>query len=210
MALPATAPTDTPVVARWSILSDDPTLAELSCRFAPDVLAPDVGQDVPCAVGVNELALQGYPTGVYESELTLSRNGTSFRRRSDIVAGTPPAVTELGALAAGDPFDPDYTPEHYYIDHYEVTGLSGTRAFAIEASTNDFGMYLGLYDRVRRNASTGGGLLRYAVAGVDGKARMVVVPEAGRHYVIGVSSYEADVVGSYELSLVNDGALTPR
>jgi hypothetical protein len=208
--LPATVAANTQLAVRWSILSDDTALTGFSCRFEPDLLDTGLGQNVACGVGATQLALQGFPDGVFVTELVVTRLGAAFRRRADIVSGTPARVDVDGALAASDPIDPDYKFGTYYIDYYEVTGLSATRAFAVEASTNAFWPFLVIYDLDQRDFVQGGGALGFGELQADGSARIVVLPEPGRRYLVGVSSFEPKAVGGYTVSLINDGTLVPR
>ena len=106
-----------------------------------------------------------------------------------------------------DPVDPDYSFAMFHVDYYDITGLAGTRAFAIEARSAAFTMFLTLYDLDQRDFANGGGILEIGEIMMNGNTRLVVVPEAGRRYLIGVSSLEMDATGGYTVSIVNDGAL---
>jgi serpin B len=39
---------------------------------------------------------------------------------------------------------------------------------------------------------------------------LVIVPEAGKTYLVGVSSFEEAALGTYQISIVNDGAIAPH
>jgi hypothetical protein len=74
----------------------------------------------------------------------------------------------------------------------------------VEAHSGIF-LFLTLYDLDARDFVTGGGVLDSGDATDDGGERIVVVPEAGRRYLVGVTSFD---VGSYSISITNDGTLT--
>jgi hypothetical protein len=164
---------------------------------------------VACGLGASELTLPGFSTGIFATSLSVTRGDVTFDRRAIVIAGTPAAITTQGALTTADLLDPDFGSS-YRIDYYDVTGLAGTRAFAIEADSGAFGTFLVLYDLDQRDFVTGGGILDFGVTLPNGVPRIIVIPEAGRRYLIGISSFETDALGSYTVSILNDGTLTPH
>jgi hypothetical protein len=173
------------------------------------VLGSLPGQDAACALGDNQLALAGFPTGIFPTRLTATRDGITFDRRVDVISGTPVETETTGALEAQDPTDPDaFNPAH--IDYYDVTALSGTKAFAVEVGSGQYTARLAVYDADTRDFINGGGALQRGQPDAAGDTRLVVVPEAGKRYLIGVSSFEDAALGPYLLTIVNDGTLTPH
>jgi hypothetical protein len=210
LKFPDTVAANTPVAAAWSILGDAPSLTGFTCRFEADLAAAPAAQDVACSLGATTLPLPGYPTGIFATRLTVVRDDVTFTRRMDLVSGAPTHVDLAGALEAQDNLDPDYPFAPYHIDYFDVTGLGGTRAFAVEAASDgQFSMFLTLYDLDQRDFVNGGGAL---VTGTtkNGAERIVVVPEPGRRYLVGVSSFEQAALGAYTISILNDGTLSPH
>ncbi len=204
IGLPDALDPDTAVTARWSILTDTPALDGFTCAFSPDLAGGAPAQPVACGLGTTELPLAGFSTGIFATELTVTRDDLTFTRRFNVTAGSPSRVDVAGSLAAGDPYDPDYSFGNYHVDYYDLTGLTGTRVFALDAISTGFSMFLTLYDLDERNFATGGGILDISAE------HIVVVPEPGRRYAIGVSSFEEDATGDYVVSVFNDGALSPH
>ncbi len=199
---------DEQVTATFRIVGDPDAPTDMTCRFEADVIA-GTSQEIPCGLGETTATLAGFPTGLYLTSLTVESGDVSFSRRIDVTSGAPPTTKTLGALEAQDPIDPDYSAP-YHIDYYDVGDLSGTKAFAIEArSTSLFTMFLTLYDADQRDFDLGGGLLQFGQF-LEGNERMIVIPEPGKHYVVGISSLEQAALGTYEVLIINDGVLTPR
>ena len=207
MALPAAIAIDTPVDVSWGIIGESPGLADFTCRFDLDGPGPIVAQDIACGLGSNSVQLAGFTTGIFPAELTVTRASTAFSRRVNVFAGTPLGVDSQGALTNQDPLDPDYF-DPYFVDYFTVGGLAGTKAFAIEAR-GDFGVFLTLYDADQRDFVNGGGILEVGNSTGDGAERIVVVPEPGRRYLVGVSSFAPQDTGDYTVRIINDGTLTP-
>ena len=138
----------------------------------------------------------------------MTRDGDEvmFERRVNVVSGTPPASSKNGALTNNDPLDPDYQ-DPYFVDYFDVTGLTG-KAFAIEAESNQFSVFLTLYNLDQRDFDNGGGILGFGTFVGGDKMRIVVVPEPGVTYLVGVSSFDVQETGNYKVSIVNDGTLT--
>jgi trypsin len=211
LALPEAVTSDAPVVAHWSILADTQTLTGFTCTFEPDIAAGTPSQDVACGLGATDLQLAGFPTGLYVTELSVTRDGVSYTRRTNVVAGSPPRIDLAGALEATDGLDPDYSFAPYHIDYFDISGLTGSRAFAIDATSGGgFTMFLTLYDRDQRDFLSGGGVIAFGQPAADGQERIVVIPEPGKRYLVGVSSFEDDATGAYNVALINDGNLAPH
>lgn len=207
--LPSQVAPDSSITVDFALLADDPSLEGFTCSFAGDLAAGTAAQPVPCTLGDNELVLPGFPTGIFATALVAARDGVTLQRRVDLIAGSPPSTPTAGALEAQDPLDPDYT-DPYHLDYFDIGALTGSKAFAIEASSTNFGMFLTLYDADARDFDNGGGILAFGESTASGTSRIVVVPEAGKHYLVGVSSFEVFALGTYQVSIVNDGALTAR
>lgn len=139
----------------------------------------------------------------------MSREDVEFRRFVNVFSGAPTRVTTTAALEAQDPLDPDFG-DPFHLDYFDVGGLSGTKVFAIEASSAAFGMFLTLYDAAERDFVNGGGAVAFGDFIDDETQRIVFIPEAGKTYLVGVSSFEEAALGAYQVSILNDGALTPR
>ncbi len=200
---------NTAVSVHWSILGEDDSMTGFTCQFDPDLAGTIAAQDVACGLGGTDLQFAGFPTGIFATALNVTRDGLTLSRRVDVVSGTPAATNSGGALATTDPLDVDYN-DPYRVDYYDVSGLAGTKAFAIEAESSAFGMFLTLYDLDQRDFVNGGGILAVGSTTSDGKERIVVVPEAGKSYLVGVSSQNVNETGTYVVSILNDGVLTAR
>jgi trypsin len=213
MTLPERVDPDLPFDIRWQILTDTPGLEGFTCAFDADVLDAAPEQDITCNLGTSAVPLAtGLPTGIFGSELAVSREGLTFKRRVTVTSGLPPKIDSTGELTAQDPVDPDFAGfGNFRIDYYEVTGISGTRAFAVEArATSAIPLQLALYDLDQRDFDTGGGFLESSRPTSDGRERLVIIPEPGLSYLIGVSSFQDNATGTYDIAIVNDGSLTPR
>ncbi len=207
-SLPGEVEADDPLTVHWSILADDPSLTGFTCTFDPDLSDDTPGEDVECGVGATDFELAGFPTGIFASALTVTRAGDEvmYERRVNVVSGTPPASSKNGALTNNDLLDPDYQ-DPYFVDYFDVTGLTG-KAFAIEAESNQFDVFLTLYNLDQRDFDNGGGILAFGDFIGGNKVRIVVVPEPGVNYLVGVSSFDISETGNYKVSIVNDGTLT--
>lgn len=205
--LPETIPANTATTMRWRIIDDGSGLTGFTCSFAGDIAAGTPAQTASCQLGDNQLALTGFPNGIFATALTVSRDGVEFQRHVNVFAGSPSKTTTNAALEAQDGLDPDYN-DPYHIDYYDVTALAGTKVFAIEAESDDFGMFLTLYDADERDFVNGGGLLQFAEQ-IDGSTqRLIVVPEPGKRYLVGISSFDVAEIGTYKVSILNDGVIT--
>ena len=210
LALPAQVPAATPLQVEWNIIGDDGVdPSGFACRFDADGRGPGAAEDVACGLGDSEVAVAGFATGIYAAELTVEHGDRTMTRRQVVFAGQPAATAQGGALSAQDPTDVDY-PDPYYVDYYAVSAFAGDRAFAIDVATTAFDPFLTLYDADARDPVTGGGILAFADYIGNGTVRLVVVPEPGVNYLVGVSSYWPQDTGSYQLTIINDGVLTAQ
>jgi hypothetical protein len=163
------------------------------------------GTGSSCQPGTNQVIVSGYPDGAYKLRLSATSAGKTRAREELIVAGTPVATEIEGALSITDDSDADY-PGTYYIDYYEVTDAEAGVLSLIDVSSS-FSVQLGLYDADQRSAADGGGVVRI-VSGGD-SVSMDFIPEAGKRYLVGVSSQGSQATGSYTLRLQNNGTPTP-
>lgn len=206
---PLVAPNEA-VDVHWEILGDGSPLTGFTCSFERDLAAAAPAQTVACELGDNQLSVAGFATGIFATSLTVTREGVEFRRALNVIAGSPARTQSTGALEAQDPLDPDFMGTPFHLDYFDVGGLSGTKAFAIEASSAQFSMYLTVYDAAERDFVNGGGAIAFGEFIDDDTQRVVLVPEAGKTYLVGVSSFEDAALGSYQISIVNDGTLSPH
>jgi hypothetical protein len=209
LAIPDELEPDVPVDASWRLLGDDGGAGAFACAIDVDGAGPAAAQDVACGLGATQVTLPAFATGIYPTELSVVHGADTARRRVNVFVGDPIAIDTPGSLTAADPVDPDYLPGEYYVDYFDVTGLDGTKAFAVELRSTAFDPYLTLYDADLRDPVDGGGILDVAGPRPDGSLRLVVVPEPGRNYLVGVSSYDTQETGSYTVSILNDGTLAP-
>jgi hypothetical protein len=208
MMIPDTVGANTPVDVHWAIIGDDPALVGFTCKFDPDLSDAVAAQDVACGLGATDLSFPGFATGIFAASVTVTRADIAFERRVEVFSGSPSSTTTTGALSNADPLDPDYS-DPFHVDYYDITGLSG-KAFAIEAESSAFGMFLTLYDLAERNFATGGGILDFGTQISNDGQRLVVVPAAGTSYVVGVSTQGVNETGNYTISILNDGTLAPH
>lgn len=208
--LPAQVAPNEAVDMHWEILGDGSPLTGFVCSFEGDVAAAAPAQPVACELGDNQLSVAGFATGIFATSLTVTRDQVEFRRTINVIAGTPTRAQRTGALEAQDPLDPDFMGTPFHLDYFDVGGLSGTKAFAIEASSAQFTMFLTVYDAAERDFVNGGGAIAFGEFIDDETQRIILVPEAGKTYLVGVSSFEDAALGTYQVSIVNDGTLSPH
>lgn len=210
--VPSLIAPNTPFAVGWNILTDTPDLTGFSCELAHDVLTGPPAAPIPCGLGRTTATVAGYPTGLFGARLVVTRDGLTFERNIDVTSGEPSSTESLGALTARDPSDPDLSGfADFHLDYFDVGGLSGTKAFAIEVeATSPFAPTLTLYDLAERDFVSGGGLISSGKPTPAGNQRIFVLPEAGKTYLVGVSSAEPAALGGYKIRIVNDGTLTPR
>ncbi len=206
--LPSQVAPDAAVEVHWEIIADGSPLTGFTCSFEADVAAATPAQTVACELGDNQVSVAGFATGIFATSLIVSREDVAYQRLVNVISGVPTRVTTTAALEAQDPLDPDFS-DPYHLDYFDVTGLSGTKAFAIEASSGEFGMFLTLYDAAERDFDNGGGAVSFGEQiDNDGLQRLIFVPEAGKTYLVGISSLEEAALGTYQVSILNDGTLT--
>lgn len=158
-----------------------------------------------CQAGTNQVLIAGYPDGAYQLTVSVSSGGRTRSRSEVIIAGALEESEVEGGLSLGDVSDADY-PGTYYIDYYAVTTAEAGVLSLVEVDAG-FSLQIGLYDADLRTAIDGGGVLDLASGGTS--AAFHFLPEAGKRYLIGVSSQGSQVTGSYTLRLRNNGEPTP-
>ncbi len=208
--LPSQVAPNEAVELHWEIIGDGSPLTGFTCSFEGDLAAATPAQTVACELGDTEVSVPGFATGIFATSLTVTRDDVEFRRNVNVISGTPARTQTTGALEAQDPLDPDFTFAPFHLDYFDVSGLSGTKAFAIEATTNEFTMFLTVYDAAERDFANGGGAIGFGEFIDDDTQRIIIVPEAGKTYLVGVSSFEEAALGTYQISIVNDGTIAPH
>lgn len=186
-----------PSEIRFRVLGD--AGAGVECTFDPDGDGPQAAAAIDCAIGENQHTAAGWATGIYQPVLTAAIDGASFSRSAFVITDDVPASTTSDALSATDPTDRDFE-EPYYIDHYELTGLEAGQLVAVDV-TSSFEPYITLYDADVREPSGSGGELALAAPAGD-VWRLVFTAEAGKRYLVGVSSFEPQATGSYQLEVL--------
>lgn len=183
----------------WNIFAEEGAGYSYTCKFAVGKpgASPDV-RAVPCTLGANSYTLRG---GIAEGRRDISltvetSNGTQSREsRVGLVAHSLD-----GELTTTDSIDPDYPKETYYIDYVELEGLTVGELVTLVVDTTQFSSFMVLFDKAERNPQTGGGDLGSGYSSITFKV------EADINYLVGVSSYSSEGVGSYKL-LTSQGTL---
>ncbi|MCG8425298.1 MAG: trypsin-like serine protease [Proteobacteria bacterium] len=192
----------------WRILDEADPAREFICEYDADGPGSQQPQDLTCTSGRHRLALE-LDEGVYISQLRVSLDDTEFRRNKAVTVGAPPRVSIDGELVAGDAIDPDYPGLIYYIDYFDIVDLTHEKAVAVQVTSNDLNLFVGLYDRDQRDANGFGGLLQLFPVGPDGVAETAFFPNPEVKYVVGVSTFFQEEVGAYSVTVVNDGTPVP-
>jgi hypothetical protein len=177
---------------------------EFECEIDLDgagIIAPTGNS---CQGGTNQVLIGGYPDGAYQLTVSVSSGGKTRTRSEIIIAGALEESEVQGGLTLTDASDADY-PGTYYIDYYEVTTAEAGVLSLVEVDAG-FSLQIGLYDADLRTAIGGGGVLELASGGSS--AEFYFLPEAGKRYLVGVSSQGSKVTGSYTLRLRNNGEPT--
>ncbi len=181
-----------------------PESANYSCRFDPDGDGPLGSEEFVCEAGVNHVDFGGYADGIFASRINVQSASRQGHRSLFVRAGEPPFTETTGTLTSNDGNDPDFGGD-YYIDHLALTDLTAGVVTRVEVEST-FGLYLGLYDANVRTANGGGGLDSRNGEGPDADmASIQFVPEAGRSYLIGVSTLAERRGGDYTVRMVNSG-----
>ncbi len=125
-----------------------------------------------------------------------------------VLVGSPPVSSADGALTVDDPLDPDF-PDPYFIDYFDLAGLSGQKAVMVRVTTTDFFPFVSLYDRDLREAGDPNNFLDLfdLTFNDDGSitAELVFFPDPAIRYVIGVLTFLVEETGSYSVAVVNEG-----
>ena len=195
----------------WTIIDEARHPRPFECSIDLDGPGPASSEQLSCAAGPNHAEIAAPPAGLYLSELVAARSGAneSFRRNPRVMVGTPPVSSVNGALTEDDPPDPDYLPDRYFIDYFDLAGLSGQKAVMVRVTTTDFIPFVSLYDRDLREAGDPNNFLDLFdfIFNDDGSvtAELVFFPDPAIRYVIGVSPLFAEETGSYSVAVVNEG-----
>jgi hypothetical protein len=199
------------LVLSWTILDEARDPRPFQCTIDFDGPGPASSEQLPCAAGPNQAAIAAPPVGVYLSELVAARPDAneSFRRNPIVLVGSPPVSSADGALTEDDPTDPDFLPDRYFIDYFDLAGLSGQKALMVRVTSMDFLPFVSLYDRDLREAGDPNNFLDVfdLTFNADGSvtAELVFFPDPAIRYVIGVSSLFVEETGSYSVAVVNEG-----
>ena len=194
----------------WTIIDEARRPRPYQCSFDLDGPGARSIEQMPCAGGPNHAEVAGAPVGLYLSELVAARSDAneSFRRNSIVLVGTPPVSSADGALTEDDPIDPDF-PDPFFIDYFDLAGLSGQKALMVRVTSTDFLPFVSLYDRDLREAGDPNNFLDLFefVFNDDGSftAELVFFPDPAIRYVIGVSTFGVAQTGSYSVEVVNEG-----
>lgn len=180
------------------------------CIADSDGRASLPGSSSECFEGTNQSvlpALEG--DGVFIQSLTAKLDDTTFTRTNNLVVGTPVEQNDSGELTSDDPTDPDFPNTPYFIDYFDIAGLSAEKAVKITVESSSFDSFVGLYDRGFREANGGGGTIS-TFSGIPGSpAELFFFPESDTNYVIGVSTFDPEAVGEYKVTILNDGDVEP-
>ncbi len=184
----------------------DPDFQDQFFDCALDVDGPGVleGDGFSCKAGVNSIRVSGYPDGIHLPTLQVESGGRTQARQQILRVGTPSSTEQSGALTISDETDADYAGADFYIDYFSVDETEPGKAVVIEMESS-FGGQLAIYDADVRDTS-GGGTLQVDAGGLTNS--LLLIPQAGRSYLIGVSSIGQQATGTYTLRLVNSGTAT--
>ncbi len=199
----------------WRIIDESAQPRAFACELDADGPGPERGIAAECTAGDSRLELVDFADGIYASQLTAvirdPADDTSFQRQDFVVVGTPPEVSIDGELSADDEVDPDFPSSIYFIDYFDIAGLSYDKPIAVRVSSEDADLFVGLYDRDVRESLGSGGVLQYFFGTLEdpGTAEIFLFPESGINYLIGVSTFGEEQVGSYTVTLANAGEPVP-
>ncbi|GLS26292.1 hypothetical protein GCM10007877_20070 [Marinibactrum halimedae] len=191
----------------WNILDESYLPRVFDCFVDGDgagTLLPE--EFVECFEGGNSISLPPLGDGVFVSTLYASLGDAQFERKNGVISGTPVESLVSGSLTVEDIIDPDYLAP-YFLDYYDVDGLSGEKAFAIRVTADTLDdLFIALYDRDVREVNGRGGVLNTTFTfGQGSVAEMIVETQPGVNYVVGVSTFSAEAVGDYTISILNEG-----
>ena len=195
----------------FGILDEAERARDYACSF--DLDGPGAAPPVPlaCTAGTNQADIPGVSSGIFLAELAAaleSQPEPRFTRSAALIVGSPSETTVQGELTLDDATDPDL--EHlFFIDYYDLAALGGDKALAIRVRSAAFTPFVRLFDRDLREAGDPNGTIAVFPAAVpDGEgfvSELVMFPQPGIHYVVGVSHEIIEDIGSYTISTVNDG-----
>lgn len=191
---PANPAQDSVATFSWRIL--DEGNSSFSCSLDPDGALPGSATNVPCTKGENSFTTTTtFAEGVYLPRLTVTKGSTEQPREIALVVGNPVSDTKMGALSATDPADPDYLPEEYYVDYYDLdlTGVTPGQAVLLGLESSDFNTFITLYDQDTRIANGEGGILE------EGLDQIIFTYDPAVNYLVGISSQLEREIGSYTL-----------
>lgn len=197
-------------VLDWRIIDESSTERTFDCS-AQTIPAPNGSSGLSCRAGHNQVTLSApSETNLYVPQLETELGVTSFSRTSTsaLVIGSPVESSIEGALSPNDQTDVDY-PSDYYIDYFSISNMSYEKPILIRVVSEDIDLFIGVYDADVRTTNGFGGVIT-TFSGDGNTAEWILLPDPRvQNYVIGVSSFGEEEVGSYELTLVNEGEPTP-
>lgn len=195
----------------FGILDESRRARAHTCVFDLDGPGPAIPQRLDCTTGSNQADIPGVPSGVFLAELTASLDaspGAHFTRTAPLIVGAPSEVMVQGELTQEDATDPDLE-NLFFIDYYDLAGLSGDKALAVTVRSSEFTPFVRLFDRDLREAGDPNSTIaNFPEAVADGEGfvtQLLFFPQPGIHYVIGVSHEVLEEIGHYTISTVNDG-----
>lgn len=185
----------------WNIFAETGATYSYKCTFTVEkrgVAPSTTSEPVPCALGANTHTFKGgidQGTRLFKLEVETSDGKQNRQRPAGLLVNSI-----KGEITDTDPKDPDYNST-YYIDYFELTGLTVGDEVTFVLEAKGFTPYVSLYDKSKRNAQSGGGKLAEAGSAITFKV------EAGVEYIVGVSTYRQKQTGTYEL-LTSQGTFT--
>ncbi|TQV82453.1 serine protease [Exilibacterium tricleocarpae] len=186
----------------WRIIDEAPYSREFDCAIDLDGEGELPSTELECLAGANSAIVPLYSEdGIYQPSMTASDENASYTRRFPrVTIGTPPEKSIQGILSTDDATNPDTAPSRHYIDYYNIEHLSGGKIVSIRVASESLpGISINVYDRDTRELEGGSGYIYF------GGTNITFLPEADINYLIGVSSNTPEAVGSYTLTVVNDG-----
>lgn len=195
----------------FDILDEEFLPREFDCGIDPDSIAALPAEYFSCYSGSNTFTFDSLEDGIYFSDMVASYDGEAFFRSNSFIVGTPEEVSVDGELTFDDEIDPDYPGFLYFIDYYDLNGLSGDKAVQVKVTANTLDdIFVAIYDRDLREAQGYGGVLAtdYAI-GVGTEVEFTFVPPAGLNLTLGVSTFSEALTGEYTVTVINEGEPVP-
>ena len=199
----------------WSIIDESGMVRTFDCEIDADGLGVLVmPTEQPCFVGSNQAMLPSIEEkGLYLPTLTAQLENTNFTRhsRTGFTVGTPDETLVNGELTVEDNVDSDFPFDIYYIDYFDLTEVSNEKVISIQVTSDDFDVYVGLYDGDQRKENGVGGLITAFFGDEPGApAEYTFFPDGTvDNYLIGVSTFGAEQTGSYTVKIINEGNPVP-